>query len=108
MNKSKDETIPENTILHSYKDSSQNSIKSILSLFNFDNKKKIIKRKDNKFKSCKKIIKDEKINNKYKTRNYQIRQSLYLDNEISEHKILNTDGNEKIENNKKKFQFKQI
>ncbi len=108
LNNSKDETIPENTILHSYKESSQNSIKSILSLFNFDNKKKIIKRKDNKFKSCKKIIKDEKINNKYKTRNYQIRQSLYLDNEISEHKILNTDGNEKIENNKKKLKLCDI
>ena len=39
-NYSQDETIPENTLLQSYKNSPENSIKSILSLFNYDKRKK--------------------------------------------------------------------
>ena len=105
-NYSQDETIPENTLLQSYKNSPENSIKSILSLFNYDKRKK---KRENKVKNkTSKIIKNDIFEHKYKTRNYKFKPSLYLENEIVETKLLNTDGNDITGNNKKKLKLCDI
>ena len=106
-NYSQDETIPENTLLQSYKHSPENSIKSILSLFNYDKRKK---KRENRIKNkTSKIIKNDIFNHKCKTRNYyKFKPSLHLENEIIETKLLNTDGNEIIDNNKKKLKLCDI
>ena len=67
------------------------------------------KKRENKVKNkTSKIIKNDIFEHKYKTRNYKFKPSLYLENEIVETKLLNTDGNDITGNNKKKLKLCDI
>ena len=101
INYSQDDTIPENTLFQTIKISPENSIKSILTLFKYENREKS-KRK----KKTLKTIKNNIFNHKYKTRNYKFKPSLY-ENEIFEY-MLNSGFNEDIESDKDKLKVCEI